>query len=61
MGGSTGAVCATQGIITGFVPAILLIGQPSWFTIDLAIAIAGVGVALFAIFFFPVKKEVPAS
>lgn len=57
----TGAVCATQGIITAFIPAIILIGQPSWFTTDLAIAIAVVGVALYAIFFFTVKKEVPAS
>lgn len=57
----TGAVCATQGIITAFLPALILIGQPSWFTNELAIGIAVVGVVLYAIFFFTVKKEIPAS
>lgn len=56
----TGAVCATQGIITGFIPALILIGQPSWFTTDLAIAIAVVGIVLNVLYFFTVKKEVAA-
>lgn len=46
----TGAVCATQGIITGLVPALILLGQDSWFTTDLAIAIAAVGVVLYVIY-----------
>lgn len=57
----TGAVCATQGIITAFLPALILIGQPSWFTNELAIGIAAVGIVLYVIFFFTVKKEIPAS
>ena len=57
----TGAVCATQGLITGLIPALILIGQPSWFTNELAIGIAAVGIVLYVIFFFTVKKEIPAS
>lgn len=46
----TGAVCATQGIITGLIPALILLGQPSWFTTTLAIAVAAVGVVLYVIY-----------
>jgi hypothetical protein len=53
----TGAVCATQGIITGFIPALILIGQPSWFTTELAIGIAVVGIVLDVIYFRTVKTE----
>jgi uncharacterized membrane protein len=51
----TGAVCATQGIITGFIPALVLIGQPDLFTTELAIAIAVVGIVLNVIYYFTVK------
>lgn len=57
----TGAVCATQGIITGFIPAIILIGQPSWFTTELAIAIAVVGIVLDIIYFRTVKTKAATS
>ena len=56
----TGAVCATQGIITGFIPALILIGQPDWFTNELAIAIAVVGIVLNVIYFRTVKPK-PAT
>lgn len=57
----TGAVCATQGIITGLIPALILIGQPSWFTTELAIAIAVVGIALNVIYFRTVQTEAATS
>lgn len=56
----TGAVCATQGIITGLIPALILLGQPSWFTTELAIAIAVVAVVLDVIYFWTVKTN-PAT
>lgn len=56
----TGAVCATQGIITGLIPALILLGQPSWFTTELAIGIAAVAVVLDVIFFWTVKTN-PAT
>ena len=56
----TGAVCATQGIITGFIPALILIGQPDLFTNELAIAIAVVGIVLNVIYFRTVKPK-PAT
>jgi AmiS/UreI family transporter. len=57
----TGAVCATQGIITGFIPALILIGQPDWFTTQLAIAIAVVGIVLDVIYYFTVKTPAPSA
>jgi hypothetical protein len=54
-------VCATQGIITGFIPALILIGEPSLFTTELAIAIAVVGIVLYVIYFRTVKTEVATS
>lgn len=57
----TGAVCATQGIITGFIPAMILIGQPSLFTTELAIAIAAVGIVLNVIYFWTVKTQAATS
>lgn len=57
----TGAVCATQGIITGFIPALILIGQPSLFTTELAIAIAVVGIVLNVIYFRTVQTEATTS
>ena len=57
----TGAVCATQGIITGFIPALILIGQPDWFTTELAIAIAAVGIVLNVIYYGTVKTEAAAA
>jgi hypothetical protein len=57
----TGAVCATQGIITGLIPALILIGQPSWFTTELAIAIAVVGIVLNVIYFRTVQTEAATS
>lgn len=56
----TGAVCATQGIITGLIPALILLGQPSWFTTELAIGIAAVGIVLDVIYFQTVKTK-PAT
>jgi hypothetical protein len=56
----TGAVCATQGIITGLVPALILLGQPSWFTTELAITIGAVGIVL-NILYFPTVKTKPAT
>lgn len=56
----TGAVCATQGIITGLIPALILLGQPSWFTTNLAITIAAVGIVLNVIYFLTVKTK-PAT
>jgi putative amide transporter protein len=53
----TGAVCATQGIITGLVPALILIGQPSWVTNELAIGIAATAVVLDLLYVFTVKKQ----
>ena len=52
----TGAVCATQGIITGFVPALILLGEPSYFTTSLAIGIAVAGAVLDTIYIFTVKR-----
>jgi hypothetical protein len=57
----TGAVCATQGIITGFIPALILIGQPDWFTTQLAIAIAVVGIVLNVIYYATVKTTAATS
>ncbi len=57
----TGAVCATQGIITGFIPALILLGQPSWFTTELAIGILVVGIVLDVIYFARVKAETATS
>lgn len=58
----TGAVCATQGIITAFIPALILIGEPSLFTTELAIAIAAVGIVLDVIYIWllrPTAAETP--
>lgn len=57
----TGAVCATQGIITGFIPALILIGQPDLFTTQLAVAIAVVGIVLNVIYYFRVKTPAPSA
>lgn len=57
----TGAVCATQGIITGLIPALILIGQPDLFTTELAIAIAVVGIVLNVIYFRTVQTEAATS
>jgi hypothetical protein len=57
----TGAVCATQGIITGLIPALILIGQPSWFTTELAIGIAVVGIVLNVIYFRTVQPVATTS
>lgn len=46
----TGAVCATQGIITGLAPALVLLGKPSWITNSMAITIAAVGVVLYVLY-----------
>jgi putative amide transporter protein len=51
----TGAVCASQGIFTAFVPALVLLGQPEWFTTELAIAIAAILLALYVVFYITVK------
>lgn len=57
----TGAVCATQGIITAFIPALILIGEPSLFTTELAIAIAVVGIVLYVTYYFTVKPAPSAA
>lgn len=57
----TGAVCATQGIITGLIPALILLGQPTWFTTELAIGIAVVSVILWIVYFLRVKPEAALS
>jgi len=53
----TGAVCATQGILTGLLPAFILLAEPSWFTTELAIGIAIVLLILYVIYFATVKTE----
>ncbi len=57
----TGAVCATQGIFTGFVPALILLGQDDLFTTELAIGIAIVLVVLDVIYYFTVKTPATSS
>ena len=57
----TGAVCATQGIITGLIPALILLGQPSWFTTELAVGIAVLSVILWVVYFARVKPEAAPS
>ncbi len=39
----TGAVCLTEGLLTGFAPALLYLGEPRWVTVGYG---AGTGVAL---------------
>ena len=53
----TGAVCLTQGIITGFIPALILLGQSSWFTTEFAIANAIVAIVLDVIYYAMVKTK----
>jgi putative amide transporter protein len=61
IGRFTGAVCATQGIITGLIPALLLLDQASWVNNSLAIGIAIAAVVLDIIYFLTVKtKPAPA-
>lgn len=59
----TGAVCATQGIITGLGPAMVLLGKPEWVTNAMAIAIAAVGVILYLIYIPTVRtpRDTPAT
>ena len=57
----TGAVCASQGIITAFIPALILIGEPSLFTTELAIAILAVGIVLDIAFYWTVKSTAATS
>ncbi len=57
----TGAVCATQGILTGFVPALLLLGQDDLITNELAIGIAVVLAVLSVVYYFTVKTPAAAS
>lgn len=47
----TGAVCASQGLYTGLLPALILLGVESYFTTTLAIVIAVVAVATDVIYF----------
>jgi putative amide transporter protein len=56
----TGAVCASQGILTAMVPALILLGQPSLFVTELAWAIAGILLVLYVVFYFTVKTA-PAT
>lgn len=56
----TGAVCATQGIITGLIPAFILLAQPDLFDTPLAIFVAAVGIVLDVLYWFLVKPA-PAS
>lgn len=54
----TGAVCATQGLLTGWLPALLLLGGdllPISITNELAIGIFVVLAALSVLYFFTVK------
>lgn len=51
----TGAVCATQGILTGLVPAFVLLAEPSLFTTELAIGIAVVLVVLYVVYYATMK------
>ncbi len=63
----TGAVCATQGIMTGWLPALILLGgalfpKPIFpITNELAIAIFVILVAFEVIFYFTVKTEAATS
>jgi hypothetical protein len=57
----TGAVCATQGIITGLAPALILLGKPVWVTNALAITIAAVGIVLYAVYYATVKTPQVAA
>lgn len=57
----TGAVCATQGILTGLIPALILLGQPSWFTTELAIAIAVVLIILSVLYYPALRTQAAAA
>ena len=59
----TGAVCATQGLLTGWLPALLLLGGdllPIKITNELAIAIFVILAALSVLYFFTVKTPAAA-
>jgi len=56
----TGAVCLVQGLVTGLIPALILLGQPSWFGWGLCYFIAGVGI-IDAIVFYALVKTPSAS
>ncbi len=60
----TGAVCATQGLLTGWLPALLLLGGdllPIKITNELAIAIFVILAALSVLYFFTVKTPAAGS
>jgi hypothetical protein len=51
----TGAVCLTQGLLTGFTPALLYLGRPEWVTTGYAVGTGIVMLVLFVIYYFTVK------
>jgi hypothetical protein len=53
----TGAACTLQGLYTGCLPALILLGQRSYFTAKLAIIIAIVVVATDVVFLRLVKTK----
>lgn len=57
----TGAVCATQGILTGLLPAFILLAEPTWFTTELAIGIAVALLVLYVAFYATVKTKVATT
>jgi len=57
----TGAVCATQGIVTGLIPALILLGQPSWFNWTLCYFIAAVGIIDAIVYYALVKTPSAAA
>ncbi len=62
----TGAVCASQGILTGWLPALLLLGAHLWpttlqITNELAVAVFVVLVVLEVVWYFTVKTPQTAA
>ena len=53
----TGAVCLTQGIITGMIPSFILLAQPDLFTQTIGLAVLVVGVVLDAVYWVSMKPS----
>lgn len=57
----TGAVCLTEGLLTGFTPALLYLGEPQWVTVRYGAATGVLLLTLFILFYFTVKSAGPES
>jgi len=55
----TGAVCLTEGLITGMIPALLFLGEPQWVTMGYAVATGIVSLVLWVLYYFVVKTPAP--